>query len=338
MCHMEVHCYSCNHFYAYKACCVRYQEPDHQEPPARTYLVPGLCLICRQPPTKVNLKKRSLLLTVQQMEIIMDIPHTAEGFLDSVARFYLRGDHDRWSQPGYVRPRDPRQVMAEEEYLKSLEVSHGVDTDNDNTAAAAAVGSGPGAECDRGFANMHASSSFGHSILSSEPGRVYPLYEPDTDIQPWLPVEVRSTATGQARLVTGDNNDHTQRVGSMVAGSLLEDWGMTAEVVHPSARREDAGEANGNQVRTVVSQKMNREQDTLTKTVERTHSPDCFHHMGRDTTPPPLRLHRKQQPRPMADHVLIIGPRHSMSKPQLLARPPRTSHPASLRTSTPPSS
>ncbi|PYI23787.1 hypothetical protein BO99DRAFT_439627 [Aspergillus violaceofuscus CBS 115571] len=156
----------------------------------------------------------------KSLESILGMSRQDPGFTDSVTRFYARGDHGRWMQPGYLRPRSLEDRQEEEAYLQAVLVSSGqcvVDT--------AAV-AGPAASTSQEAVTMNISSASGYSTLNTEPHNVaaHPPGLSVGEVQSHPPIVVANEATESARLVLGPQYQ-TPGIGESALGTLLEHFG-----------------------------------------------------------------------------------------------------------------
>ncbi|PYH76067.1 hypothetical protein BO82DRAFT_396375 [Aspergillus uvarum CBS 121591] len=220
MCRMEIHIYSCTHIWALRERCSHHQMPNHQELPARNVTIASPCLICRDPPIKHTFLEQRMLFTIQSMESILGMSRHDPGFADSVTRFYARGDHGRWMQPGYLRPRSLEDQQEEEAYYQAVLVSSGQSVVD--TAAVAR----PAASTSQEAVTMNSSSASSHSTLNTEPQNVaaHPPILSVAEVQSCPPIVVENEATGSARLVLGPQYQ-TLGIGESALGTLLEHFG-----------------------------------------------------------------------------------------------------------------
>ncbi|KAE8371179.1 hypothetical protein BDV26DRAFT_299025 [Aspergillus bertholletiae] len=122
MCQMVVFWYACAHLIVSYMTCPFEEARNHKEQTATTALVDVDCWICQQyqqhPTWGASRTMKRLLMTVQNMEYILGVPADEDGFLDMVARFYARGDHKRWVQPGVAKAK----YSKDDPYVRDLEV------------------------------------------------------------------------------------------------------------------------------------------------------------------------------------------------------------------------
>ncbi|KAF7179094.1 hypothetical protein CNMCM7691_008023 [Aspergillus felis] len=118
MCHISIFWHNCDHLIPMTLTCPFQDLPSHTIEPTSTALLGDPCPLCRQayPPNKQTLTTHQSLLTAQTLASILNASVAQPGFLDMVARFFARGDHKRFEQPGPERaPYD-----QSDEYLDAL--------------------------------------------------------------------------------------------------------------------------------------------------------------------------------------------------------------------------
>ncbi|RHZ50029.1 uncharacterized protein CDV56_103283 [Aspergillus thermomutatus] len=105
MCHLSIFWHNCDHLIPMTLTCPFQDLPSHTTEPTSTALLGDPCPLCRQayPPNKQTLTTHQSLLTAQTLASILNVSVTQPGFLDMVARFFARGDHKRFDQPGPER-------------------------------------------------------------------------------------------------------------------------------------------------------------------------------------------------------------------------------------------
>ncbi|KAE8142529.1 hypothetical protein BDV38DRAFT_278052 [Aspergillus pseudotamarii] len=122
MCQMVVFWHACTHLIVSYMTCAFEEARNHKEQTATTALIDTDCWICQQrqkhPSWGVSGTMQRLLMTVQNMEYILGVSANEDGFLDMVARFYARGDHKRWMQPGIAKAK----YTKDDPYVRGLEV------------------------------------------------------------------------------------------------------------------------------------------------------------------------------------------------------------------------
>ncbi|RAQ69921.1 hypothetical protein COH20_008303 [Aspergillus flavus] len=122
MCQMVVFWHACTHLIVSYMTCAFQEARNHKEQTATTALIDTDCWICQQhqkyPSWGASTTMQRLLMTVQNMEYILGVSADEEGFLDMVARFYARGDHKRWMQPGVAKAK----YTKDDPYVRGLEV------------------------------------------------------------------------------------------------------------------------------------------------------------------------------------------------------------------------
>ncbi|KAB8254798.1 hypothetical protein BDV32DRAFT_154854 [Aspergillus pseudonomiae] len=122
MCQMVVFWHACTHLIVSYMTCAFEEARNHKEQTATTALIDADCWICQQhqkhPAWGASGTMQRLLMTVQNMEYILGVSADEDGFLDMVARFYARGDHKRWMQPGVAKAK----YTKDDPYIRGLEV------------------------------------------------------------------------------------------------------------------------------------------------------------------------------------------------------------------------
>ncbi|KAE8145227.1 hypothetical protein BDV25DRAFT_144852 [Aspergillus avenaceus] len=126
MCRMIIHWHSCNHLVADYMNCPFDSSPLHEEETVTTALVADQCWACEQLAREqicyaVQVTEQ-MLFTIDQLEQILGVEKAHPDFLDMVARFYARGDHKNWGQPGinhakYSVPDPYVDQLADHSYL-----------------------------------------------------------------------------------------------------------------------------------------------------------------------------------------------------------------------------
>jgi hypothetical protein len=119
---MVVFWHTCAHLVVSYLTCAFEEARNHQEETATTALVDTECWMCQQqakhPDWSESETMRRRLMTVENMEDILGISAEEPVFLDMVARFYARGDHKRWSQPGVAKAK----YWKEDPYIRGLQI------------------------------------------------------------------------------------------------------------------------------------------------------------------------------------------------------------------------
>ncbi|KAB8238441.1 uncharacterized protein BDW43DRAFT_306301 [Aspergillus alliaceus] len=121
MCQMVIFWHACTHLVVSYMTCAFEEARNHEEQTATTALMESDCWICQQhgqPCRGEPDTMKRLLMTVQNMECILGVSADESGFLDMVARFYARGDHKRWLQPGVAKAK----YTKEDPYVRGLEI------------------------------------------------------------------------------------------------------------------------------------------------------------------------------------------------------------------------
>ncbi|KAH1277864.1 hypothetical protein KXW98_002946 [Aspergillus fumigatus] len=105
MCHISIFWHNCNHLIPMTLTCPFQDLPSHTTEPTSTAILGEPCPLCRQayPPCKQTLTTHQGLLTAETLASILNVSVAQPGFLDMVARFFARGDHKRFDQPGPER-------------------------------------------------------------------------------------------------------------------------------------------------------------------------------------------------------------------------------------------
>jgi hypothetical protein len=141
MCHISIFWHNCDHLIPMTLTCPFQGLPSHTTEPTSTALLGEPCPLCRQayPPSKQTLTTHQSLLTAQTLASILNVSVVQPGFLDMVARFFARGDHKRFDQPGpekaaYDQSDGYLDALAEESRLavQALDLSLYLDLDLDD--------------------------------------------------------------------------------------------------------------------------------------------------------------------------------------------------------------
>ncbi|RHZ61485.1 hypothetical protein CDV55_103903 [Aspergillus turcosus] len=140
MCHLSIFWHNCDHLIPMTLTCPFQDLPSHTTEPTSTALLGDPCPLCRQayPPSNQTLLTHQSLLTAQILASILNVSVSQPGFLDMVARFFARGDHKRFDQPGpekaaYDQRDGYLDVLAEESRLaaQALDLNSYLDLDLD---------------------------------------------------------------------------------------------------------------------------------------------------------------------------------------------------------------
>ncbi|GFF31849.1 hypothetical protein IFM58399_03017 [Aspergillus lentulus] len=141
MCHISIFWHNCDHLIPMTLTCPFQDLPSHATEPTSTALLGEPCPLCRQAysPSKQILTTHQSLLTAQTLASILNVSVAQPGFLDMVARFFARGDHKRFDQPGperavYDQSDGYLDALAEESRLavQALDLSLYLDLDLDD--------------------------------------------------------------------------------------------------------------------------------------------------------------------------------------------------------------
>jgi hypothetical protein len=141
MCHLSIFWHNCDHLILMTLTCPFQDLPSHTAEPTSTALLGDPCPLCRQayPPSKQTLTTHQSLLTAQKLASILNVSVSQPGFLDMVARFFARGDHKRFDQPGpekaaYDERDEYLDALAEESRLavQALDLTSYLDLDLDD--------------------------------------------------------------------------------------------------------------------------------------------------------------------------------------------------------------
>ncbi|KAI9932261.1 hypothetical protein ASPWEDRAFT_68228 [Aspergillus wentii DTO 134E9] len=111
MCQLAVFWHNCDHLILQTLTCALTSTSTtivHPHDPTSVAIVSEPCTLCRPqhqhpPPPHLNQAipyLKANLLTAQTLAFILGAEISHPGFLDMIARFYARGDHKRWNQPG----------------------------------------------------------------------------------------------------------------------------------------------------------------------------------------------------------------------------------------------
>ncbi|KAA8651415.1 uncharacterized protein ATNIH1004_000297 [Aspergillus tanneri] len=124
MCQMIVFWYACSHLIVSYLTCPFKGVGTHSEDTATASLVDYTCWLCQQQPDhpcRKNIENaKRLILTIQNLEFILDASAYEYGFLDRVACFYSRGDHRRWGQPGICNIQRDNYILSMEQLVHQL--------------------------------------------------------------------------------------------------------------------------------------------------------------------------------------------------------------------------
>ncbi|KAE8348746.1 hypothetical protein BDV28DRAFT_164093 [Aspergillus coremiiformis] len=145
MCQMVVFWHACTHLVVSYLTCAFEEARNHKEETATTAVLDTDCWICQQhkkyPYSGESETMQRLLLTVHNMEDILGVSAHEDGFLDMIARFYARGDHKRWMQPGIAKAK----YAKDDPYLRGLEIQSYL--------------------CTRGFKDFHMNPGYAFDIV-----------------------------------------------------------------------------------------------------------------------------------------------------------------------------
>jgi hypothetical protein len=137
MCHLSIFWHNCDHLIPMTLTCPFQDLPSHTTEPTSTALLGDPCPLCRQqyPLNKQTLTTHQSLLTAQTLASILNASVAQPGFLDMVARFFARGDHKRFDQPGpeksvYDQSDEYLDSLAEESRLAVQTLSLNLDLDD----------------------------------------------------------------------------------------------------------------------------------------------------------------------------------------------------------------
>lgn len=100
MCGPQIGWYNCDHLVYINISCPNKDTEGHKNRELICDIKLELCPICVQPETAAINYVKSMLLTGFQLADILNADPFGPGFMGMVARFYSRGDHKHFNQPG----------------------------------------------------------------------------------------------------------------------------------------------------------------------------------------------------------------------------------------------
>ncbi|PLB44599.1 hypothetical protein P170DRAFT_289005 [Aspergillus steynii IBT 23096] len=122
MCQLIVFWYTCDHLILSSMKCPFDGATTHEEETTTVSLADYPCWLCKQGPSHAQWEKverlKWAILTVAQLEFILDISSYDADFLFRIADFFARGDHKRWGQPGETKAK----YTGKDPYIMSLEL------------------------------------------------------------------------------------------------------------------------------------------------------------------------------------------------------------------------
>lgn len=130
MCGPEVGWYTCDHLYYSNISCADKGTEGHKAHGVICDVKIVQCPFCLQPETTATSYVKSILLTGCQLADILNADPYANGYVGMVARFYARGDHKDFNQPGPEGP-DPEGkalIQRVDETVQRLRARYGTAT------------------------------------------------------------------------------------------------------------------------------------------------------------------------------------------------------------------